>query len=99
MKIKSRNEDVQVMKETYFEQVNLCAAGIDIGSESHYVAVPTALDDQPVRQFSCFSGDLERMADWLIKIGVQSVAMESTGIYWIPAFDARHQLHRIAGGC
>jgi len=87
MKIKSRNDDVQVKKETYFEQVNLCAAGIDIGSESHYVAVPTALDEQPVRQFSCFTGDLERMADWLIKIGVQSVAMESTGIYWIPAFE------------
>lgn len=71
----------------HLEQVNLYAAGIDIGSLSHYVAIPEGLDDQPVRFFSCFTADLNRMADWLVKIGIQSVAMESTGVYWIPAFE------------
>ncbi|HGG64237.1 MAG TPA: IS110 family transposase [Rhodobacteraceae bacterium] len=71
----------------HLEQINLYAAGIDIGSESHYVAVPEGLDDEPVRRFCCFTGDLERMADWLVRIGIQTVAMESTGIYWIPCFE------------
>jgi len=71
----------------HLEQINLYAAGIDIGSESHYVAVPEGLDDEPVRSFPCFTGDLERLADWLVQIGIQTVAMESTGIYWIPLFE------------
>jgi transposase len=71
----------------HLEQINLYAAGIDIGSESHYVAVPEGLDDDPVRSFLCFTGDLERLADWLVQIGIQTVAMESTGIYWIPLFE------------
>lgn len=71
----------------HLEQINLYAAGIDIGSTSHYVAVPKELDDQPVREFPCFTGDLNRMADWLVKIGIQTVAMESTGVYWIPAYE------------
>jgi len=72
---------------SHLEQVNLFAAGIDIGSQSHYVAVPEELDSEPVREFSCFTGDLNRMADWLVEIGIQTVAMESTGVYWIPAFE------------
>jgi len=71
----------------HLEQVNLFAAGIDIGSQSHYVSVPEELDTESVREFSCFTGDLNRMADWLVKIGIQTVAMESTGIYWIPAYE------------
>lgn len=71
----------------HLERVNLFAAGIDIGSQSHYVAVPEELDDEPVREFSCFTGDLNRMADWLVEIGIRAVAMESTGVYWIPAFE------------
>lgn len=71
----------------HLEQINLYAAGVDIGSESHYVAVPEGLDDDPVRSFFCFTGDLERLADWLVQIGIQTVAMESTGIYWIPLFE------------
>ena len=71
----------------HLEQINLYAAGIDIGSESHYVAVPEGLDDEPVQSFSCFTGDLEKLADWLVQIGIQTVAMESTGIYWIPCFE------------
>lgn len=71
----------------HLEQVNLYAAGIDIGSTSHYVAVPEDLDENCVQEFPCFTGDLERMANWLVKIGITTVAMESTGIYWIPAFE------------
>ena len=73
--------------QAHLEQVNLYAAGIDIGSTSHFVAVPPSLDDRPVREYSCFTVDLEHMADWLKDIGVSSVAMESTGVYWIPAFE------------
>jgi len=71
----------------HLEQVNLFAAGIDIGSQSHYVSVPAELDSEPVREFPCFTGDLNRMADWLVKVGIKTVAMESTGVYWIPAFE------------
>ncbi len=71
----------------HLEQVNLFSAGIDIGSQSHYVSVPEELATESVREFSCFTGDLNRMADWLVEIGIQTVAMESTGIYWIPAYE------------
>ncbi len=71
----------------HLEQVNLFAAGIDIGSQSHFVSVPEGLATESVREFSCFTGDLNRMADWLVEIGIQTVAMESTGIYWIPAYE------------
>ncbi len=67
-------------------QVNLNAAAIDVGAESHYVAVPEDRDDQPVREFAAFTADLYRMADWLKACGIETVAMESTGVYWIPVF-------------
>ena len=63
------------------------AAGIDIGSASHYVAVPPDRDDEPVREFPSFTADLERLADWLEACGVDTVAMESTGVYWIPLYE------------
>jgi len=63
------------------------AAGIDIGSASHYVAVPPDRDDEPVREFPSFTVDLEALADWLTACGVDTVAMESTGVYWIPLFE------------
>jgi len=63
------------------------AAGIDIGSASHYVAVPPDRDDEPVRQFRSFTEDLEALAQWLKECGVEIVAMESTGVYWIPLYD------------
>ena len=55
------------------------AAGIDIGSASHFVAVPPDRDDEPVREFASFTTDLHRLADWLRDCGVDTVAMESTG--------------------
>lgn len=63
------------------------AAGIDIGSASHFVAVPPDRDDQPVREFASFTADLNRLADWLVECGVDTVAMESTGVYWIPLYE------------
>src|SRR5580692_4039983 len=62
------------------------AAGIDIGAEEIYVAVPPDRDEESTRRFSSFTGDLHALADWLGRCGVRSVAMESTGIYWIPLF-------------
>jgi transposase len=63
------------------------AAGIDIGSRFHVVAVTPGLTDQPVQTFRVFTADLQRMADWLVSIGIKTVAMESTGVYWVPAFE------------
>jgi transposase len=63
------------------------AAGIDIGSASHFVAVPPDRDDEPVREFASFTTDLERLADWLRQCGVDTVAMESTGVYWIALYE------------
>ncbi len=63
------------------------AAGVDIGSQFHVVAVPADCDPEPVRSFRSFTGDLYQLAEWLEQVGVTSVAMESTGIYWIPVFE------------
>ncbi len=63
------------------------AAGIDVGNSSHYVAVRPDRDTQPVRHFDCFTADLYRLADWLHNCGVKTVAMQSTGVYWIPRYD------------
>lgn len=62
------------------------AAGIDIGAEEIYVAVPPDRDENSVRRFSSFTGDLHALADWLVRCGIRTVAMESTGVYWIPLF-------------
>jgi transposase len=71
----------------HLQHINPHAAGIDVGGRSHFVAVPEGSCEQPVREFSSFTGDLHRMADWLLACGVTTVAMESTGIYWIPVFE------------
>jgi transposase len=69
------------------EHVNLDAAGIDIGSQSHFVAVPVGRDDVSVREFDAFTMDLEGIGDWLEKCRVKTVVMESTGVYWIPLYE------------
>jgi hypothetical protein len=63
------------------------AAGIDIGSASHFVAVRLDRDDEPVREFRSFTADLNALADWLGACGVDTVAMETTGVYWIASFE------------
>lgn len=71
---------------TRLEQIDWDAAGIDIGSKSHFVAVPSDRDDVHVREFGCFTQDLYTLADWLKQCKIKTVAMESTGVYWIPLF-------------
>jgi transposase len=63
------------------------AAGIDVGAREMFVAVPPGRDKNPVRVFLTFTEDLERLADWLLQCGVTTVALESTGVYWIPLYD------------
>ena len=63
------------------------AAGIDIGATFHVVAVPADADEEPVRKFNSFTGDLHELAEWLQRVGITTVAMESTGIYWIPVYE------------
>ena len=68
-------------------KLNLHAAGIDVGSEEHWVCVPSDHADTPVRKFGAFTVDLEAAANWLVECGITTVAMESTGSYWIPLYD------------
>ena len=69
------------------EVVHPEAAGIDVGNEAHYVAVRRDRDSDPVQRFECFTADLYRLAEWLRSCGVKTVAMQSTGVYWIPLYD------------
>ena len=72
------------------EALQVChphAAGIDIGEAEHWVAVPPGCDPQPVRRFGTCTVDLDALADWLMDGGVTTVAMASTGVYWIPLFE------------
>ena len=61
--------------------VNPKAAGIDVGNDEHWVAVPPDLDPEPVRRFGCFTSDLLEMADWLVRCGIETAVMQSTGVY------------------
>src|SRR3984885_16016325 len=71
--------------------VNVGAAAIDIGSKMHMAAVDRACTETPVRAFGTFTQDLHDLADWFKACGVTSVAMESTGVYWIPAYEILEQ--------
>src|SRR3990167_10734064 len=71
----------------HLEHLNKMAAGIDIGSKSHWVAVPDGCDEICVREFKSFTADLHELALWLQKCGIETVAMESTGVYWIPLYE------------
>ncbi|MGE5223167.1 MAG: IS110 family transposase [Omnitrophica WOR_2 bacterium] len=69
------------------EQINPNAAGIDVGGEEVFVAVPPERDEESVRSFGTFTADLYRLADWLSACHIETVAMEATGVYWIPLFE------------
>jgi len=73
------------------ETVNIGAAAVDIGSREHMAAVNPDVTDAPVRAFGTFTHDLHDLADWFKSHGVTSVAMESTGVYWIPAYEILEQ--------
>jgi transposase len=63
------------------------AAGIDVGAKEHVVAVPSDRDPQPVRTFQAFTPELHQLAAWLKRCGIQTIALESTGIYWLSLYD------------
>ena len=69
------------------ERIQIDVAGIDCGASEHFVSVPPDRDPSPIQSFRTFTADLERLADWLVACRVTSVAMEATGVYWIPLFD------------
>ena len=69
------------------QQIQPHAAGIDVGAEEVYVCVPPGRDEEQIRQFATFTSDLHELAAWLVGCGVETVAMESTGVYWVPLFD------------
>jgi transposase len=71
--------------------INADAAGLDVGATFHVVAVPGDRDDEPVRTFRSFTADLHALAEWLAAVGITTIAMESTGIYWIPVYEILEQ--------
>jgi len=89
MNRKQRRETMRKIQsdDLSLEVVHPDAAGIDIGNESHYVAVPPMRDSQPVRRFGCTTAELKAMAQWLKQCGIRTVAMQSTGVYWIAVYD------------
>ena len=78
-------------RQREFSPVHPNAAAIDIGATMHMAAVDPGCDAEPVRSFGTFTGDLHRLADWFAECGVRTVVMESTGVYWIPAFEILDQ--------
>jgi transposase len=93
MNRKQRRETTRKIQseELSLEVVHPGAAGIDIGNESHYVAVPPSRDSQPVRCFGCTTAELKAMAAWLQQCGIRTVAMQSTGVYWVAVYDILEQ--------
>jgi transposase len=89
--------------------VSAHAAGLDIGSEEIWACVPVGCAREPVRKFGTFTPDLYVLADWLTECGIETVAMESTGVYWIPVYEVleargfkvqvvnARQLHNVPG--
>ncbi len=82
----ARKRKLKEKKAPELPVLNPATAGIDIGATEIYVAVHPDCDAEPVRSFASFTEDLHRLADWLTICQVKSVAMESTGVYWIPLF-------------
>ena len=74
-------------RSAQLEQLNLNAAGIDVGADAHWVAVPPDRDERPVQCFGAFTADLYALAEWLRQCQIETVVMESTGVYWIALFE------------
>lgn len=88
----NRNQRRETLRKIQSEDVSLevvhpAAAGIDIGNESHYAAVPPNVDSEPVRRFGCTTAELRALADWLKQCRIRTIAMQSTGVYWIAVYD------------
>src|SRR4029077_17936315 len=92
----NRKQRREMMRQIQSEDLSLevvhpHAAGIDIGNESHYVAVPPTRDSQPVRHFGCTTAELKAMAEWLKQCTLWTVSMQSTDVYWIAVYDILEQ--------
>lgn len=83
----AKRQQKRTVQVNALEQINPNAAGIDIGAAEIYVAVPPDRDEESVRSFETFTADLHRLADWLEACQIDTVAMEATGVYWIPLFE------------
>lgn len=84
---KNRQGKYTIKEVEALEQINLNAAGIDIGAERNYVAVPPGRDEESVRAFGTYTPDLQELIKWLKVCQIETVAMESTGVYWIPLYE------------
>jgi len=84
---KQQQSPVNVPPLDVLGQVTLNAAGLDIGAEEIYACVPADRDEPSVRAFHTFTADLHALADWLEACHIETVAMESTGVYWIPVYE------------
>ncbi|MCB0031425.1 MAG: IS110 family transposase [Anaerolineales bacterium] len=84
---KRQSKKLSAVKFDVLQQIQPNAAGIDVGAEEIYVCVPPGRDQERIRVFASFTNDLEALADWLVQCGVTTVAMESTGVYWMPLYD------------
>ena len=80
-----------VRRATDLQIQNPDAAGIDLGSREHFVAVPEDRDTQPVKSVGCYTEDLHGLARWLKDCAITTVAMESTGVYWVPVYEILEQ--------
>jgi transposase len=83
---KSKKKKQKISVDQGWEAIHPHAAGIDIGAREHFACVPAAATPKNVRSFGTFTADLNALADWFQQCGVISVAMEATGVYWIPVF-------------
>jgi transposase len=87
MKSRSKSEDRQPKARESLSILEPNAAGIDVGSKAHWVAIPVGRDERTVRSFSAYTKGLHELADWLLQCGIETVAMESTGVYWVALYE------------
>ena len=88
---RQRSSTTKTKQPEPLERIQPNAAGIDCGSRHHHVAVPVDRDPEPVHRFKTFTPDLYRMVDWREACRIDTVAMEATGVYWIPIYDILEQ--------
>lgn len=83
---KRKSKSERARESAFLKKIHLNAAGIDVGADQHWVSVPEDRDEKPVRSFGAFTADLIELCRWLKKCAIDTVAIESTGVYWIPLY-------------
>lgn len=84
---KRRQAEHEIVDFDVLAQINENAAGVDLGAKEIWIAVPRSRTPEPVRCFGTWTVELRRIAEWLAACGIKTVAMESTGIYWVPLYE------------